>query len=177
MLGFSYYQISDYLLAVEYLNKVKIEDNRKGQITSYYLGASYLRLNKNNYALQGFKKASKMDFDKQIQEESLFNYAKLAYELDLPFENTLSIFQECSLSASSIEKKEHIKSLSVSVLKGTSNYIDAYNSLLAKSQFSFQEKIMLQELTFFIGIQEFNNKNFKSSLNTLSQFKLQKMIS
>ena len=40
-----------------------------------------------------------MDFDKQIQEESLFNYAKLAYELDLPFENTLSIFQEFSLSA------------------------------------------------------------------------------
>ena len=62
MLGFSYYQISDYLMAVEYLNKVKIEDNRQGQITSYYLGASYLRLNKNNYALQGFKKASKNGF-------------------------------------------------------------------------------------------------------------------
>ena len=164
MLGFSYYQISDYLLAVEYLNKVKIEDNRQGQITSYYLGASYLRLNKNNYALQGFKKASKMDFDKQIKEESLFNYAKLAYELDLPFENTLSIFQEFSLSATTIDKKEHIKSLSVSVLKGTSNYLDAYNSLMGKRQLSFEEKIMLQELTFFIGIQEFNNKNFQSSI-------------
>ena len=38
MLGFSYYQIPDYLLAVEYLNKVKIEDNEQVQITSYYLG-------------------------------------------------------------------------------------------------------------------------------------------
>ena len=116
---------------------------------SYYLGASYLRLNKNNYALQSFKKASKMNFDIKIKEESLFNYAKLAYEQDLPFENALSIFNEFSLSSASDNKKEYIKSLSVSLLRGTSNYNEAYNSLKSKNSLSDKEKVMLQELTFF----------------------------
>ena len=42
--------------------------------------------------------------------------------------------------------------------------MDAYNSLKSKNQLSFQEKLMLQELTYFVGIQEFNNKNFQSSI-------------
>ena len=94
MLGFSNYQISDYLSAVDYLNQISIDSSRLSQTTSYYLGASYLRLNKNNFALQAFKSASSMDFDITIKEESYFNYAKLAYELDLPFENALSIFND-----------------------------------------------------------------------------------
>ena len=35
-----------------------------------------------------------MQFDKTISEEALFNYAKLSYELDLPFENSLTTFKE-----------------------------------------------------------------------------------
>ena len=164
MLGFSYYQIGDYLLAVENLDKIILGNDKQSQISSYYLGASYLRLNKNNFALQSFKKASKMNFDIKIKEESLFNYAKLAYEQDLPFENALSIFNDFSLSSSSDNKKEHIKSLSVSLLRGTSNYNEAYNSLKSKNSLSNKEKVMLQELTFFLAVQEFNNKNFNDAI-------------
>jgi len=164
MLGFSYYQISDYLLAVENFNKITISENRLSQLTFYYLGASYLRLNKNTYALQSFKNSSKMSFDKKINEEALFNYAKLAYELDLPFENALSVFNDFSSSNSSSDKKDHIKSLTVSLLKGTSNYIQAYDALNEKSVLSNDEKLMFQEITFFIGVQKFNKKNFESAI-------------
>ena len=42
-----------------------------------------------------FGEASKMNFDKKIKEESLFNYAKLTYELSYsPFGEAIAAFQE-----------------------------------------------------------------------------------
>ena len=42
-----------------------------------------------------FGQASKLDFDKKIKEESLFNYAKLTYETSYsPFGEAIAAFQE-----------------------------------------------------------------------------------
>jgi TolA-binding protein len=43
----------------------------------YHLGESYLKTNKKQQALNAFKNASEMDFDKKIQEDANLNYAKL----------------------------------------------------------------------------------------------------
>ena len=43
----------------------------------------------------GFGEASKMDFDKKLKEEALFNYAKLSYETSYsPFGEVIAAFQE-----------------------------------------------------------------------------------
>ena len=164
MIAFSYYKISDYLNAITYFKKIDISDSKLGQMTSYYLGASYLRVNNNNFAMQAFKNASSMQFDKTISEEALFNYAKLSYELDLPFENSLTTFKEFISLFDSSDKQEHIKSLLVKLLKVTSNYTDAYNALKNKIDLNLEEKTTLQELAFFLGVKEFNNNNFDQAI-------------
>ena len=59
------------------------------QNSAYYLGASYLKLEHNHYALQAFKKASTYNCNQVVKEDAYFNYAKLSYQLELPFDNTL----------------------------------------------------------------------------------------
>ena len=105
-----------------------------------------------------------MQFDKTISEEALFNYAKLSYELDLPFENSLTAFKEFISLFDSSDKQEHIKSLLVKLLKVTSNYTDAYNALKNKIDLNLEEKTTLQELAFFLGVKEFNNNNFDQAI-------------
>ena len=163
MIAFSYYQISDYSNAVKFFKEINLSDNMLSQLTSYYLGASYLRLNRNNFALQAFKNASNLEYNSKIQEEAFFNYAKLAFELDLPFENTFFIFQEFNNRFDSRDKEEFISSLMVSVLKGTSNYLEAYNSLKKVNKLSLSDKEMIQELSFFLGVKEYNNKRFNKA--------------
>ena len=165
MIAFSYYQISDYSNAIKFFNEISLSDNILSQLTSYYLGASYLRLNKNNYALQAFKNASSLEFNSFIQEEAFFNYAKLAFELNLPFENVFLIFQEFNNKFDSKEKEEHINSLMVFTLKGNSNYLDAYNSLEKEKKLSLYDKEVLQELAFFLGVKEYNNKSFNNAIS------------
>ncbi|MCK7530060.1 MAG: hypothetical protein MZV63_02880 [Marinilabiliales bacterium] len=46
----------------------------------YMLGSCYLKSNDKKRAQLAFSAASGMSFDKAMQEEALFNFAKLAYE-------------------------------------------------------------------------------------------------
>ena len=41
--------------------------------------------------MQAFKKSSDLNFNLTLKEESYYNYAKLSYELNLPFDNTLKV--------------------------------------------------------------------------------------
>ena len=59
------------------------------------LGDCYLQKDDKKRAQLAFGEASKMNYDKKLKEESLFNYAKLTYETSYsPFGETIAAFQE-----------------------------------------------------------------------------------
>ena len=63
------------------------------RISGIILGDCYLQKGDKKRAQFGFGEASKLDFDKKIKEESLFNYAKLTYELGYsPFGEAIACF-------------------------------------------------------------------------------------
>jgi hypothetical protein len=54
---------------------------------------SYLNLDEKDYARNAFQEASKLNFDLDIRRNSLFNYAKLAYELSYnPYDEAINAF-------------------------------------------------------------------------------------
>ena len=61
------------------------------QYSAYYLGFCYINSDNFNYAMQAFKKSSDLNYNWALKEESYYNYAKLSYELNLPFDNTLKV--------------------------------------------------------------------------------------
>lgn len=76
------YALKDYKGAVEnYLNMGERRDSL-GQIASYNLGYSYIQIKDKVSAMNAFKDASVLEFDQQITEDAMFNYAKLAYDLN-----------------------------------------------------------------------------------------------
>ena len=52
-----------------------------GQIASYQLAYSYIRLKNKVSALTAFKEAADLAFSPEIQEDAFYNYAKLAFDL------------------------------------------------------------------------------------------------
>ena len=60
------------------------------QLAHYHTAACYLALEEKEKAKLAFKKASELDHDAGIQEDALFSYAKLAYELTFnPFDDAV----------------------------------------------------------------------------------------
>jgi tetratricopeptide (TPR) repeat protein len=82
--GYTYYQVGDYARAIEYLQDLTTVDSEIGQNAMFILGDSYLRVSQKDMARTAFGNAKRMPYDQKIQEEALWNYAKLSYELNDP---------------------------------------------------------------------------------------------
>ncbi len=90
-IGYTYYQVEDYTRAVQYLKDLTTVESEIGQNAMFILGDAYLRLNQRPSARTAFGSAKRMPYDEDIQEEALWNYAKLSYELKDPREAILAL--------------------------------------------------------------------------------------
>lgn len=85
-LAFTQYQLQDYSAASKTFQEAGGADSPTGQSANFLLGDTYLRLGDRRNARTAFGNAARMNYDAALQEESLFNYAKLSYELRDPRE-------------------------------------------------------------------------------------------
>lgn len=83
-LGFTQYKLADYTAAKKTFEELATQNSLVGQSASYYLGDLELRSGNGEAARVAFGSASRMNYDPALQEEALFNYAKLSYELNYP---------------------------------------------------------------------------------------------
>ena len=80
--GYCYYMLGKYDSAAAYLSRKTSCSDSVGQNALYVLGDSYVKLDRKMEARSMFLQASKMDYNKKIKEDALFNYAKLSCELN-----------------------------------------------------------------------------------------------
>ena len=76
------YSLGDYKAAIENFSKMGERRDSIGQIASYQMGYSYIQTKNKVSAMDAFREAAALDFDKRIREDALFNYAKLAFDLN-----------------------------------------------------------------------------------------------
>jgi len=85
-LGYAQYSTGNYRKAARSFEELATVNSKLGQYAMYYLGDSYLRLDQKSSARTAFASAKRMNYDPAVQEDALFNYAKLSYELKDPRE-------------------------------------------------------------------------------------------
>ena len=79
--------------AVEQFNQMGSRTDSLGQVASYQLGYSYIRLKNKVSAMAAFKEAAELQFSSRIREDAFYNYAKLAFDLGrdtAPFQEYLN---------------------------------------------------------------------------------------
>lgn len=75
------YALQDWQSAIDNYTKMGALNDSIGQIAAYQLGYSYIKTKNKVSAMDSFKIAVS-DFDQKIKEDALFNYAKLAFDLN-----------------------------------------------------------------------------------------------
>lgn len=83
------YAVRDWKGAIANYSAMENRTDSIGQVANYNLGYSYIQTKNKVAALRSFKDASESDIDPEIAEDALFNYAKLAFDLN----NDGSVFQ------------------------------------------------------------------------------------
>ena len=161
-LGYAYYKQKDFKNALDNFNKIIGEKNPVSQNAYYHLGECYLNLNQNAAALNAFKSASKMNFNKNIQEDAALNYAKLSYEQGNPFELVSDVLQTYLKTYPKSKAYQEINQLVVSSFIHQQNYKGALQFLSEKK--SKENNSFEIEISLYRGIQLFNDHSYQDAL-------------
>lgn len=100
------YAVKDYKGAIDNFTRMGARCDSIGQIASYNLGFSYIQTKDKVSAMGAFKEASQLHYDDEIAEDALFNYAKLAFDLN----SDISVFNEYLYRYSDVKKGDRIYS-------------------------------------------------------------------
>lgn len=163
-LGYAYYRDSKFEKAVEEFKDATGEDSL-GQNAHYHLGASYLKLNNKKLAREEFGAASRTSFDPVIEEDALFNFAKLSYELaQNPYGEAIEAFETYINKYPKSERKDEAYTYLVNVYLSTKNYKNALISLDRIKVKDFKLKEAYQKIAFFRGVELFNDKDYTQAI-------------
>ena len=100
------YALKDYKGAVENYSKMDHRTDSLGQIANYQLGYSQIQLKDKVSALDAFRDAAGVEYDKAIQEDAWMNWAKLSFDLN----KDASVFNSYMRKYPSREKNDQIYS-------------------------------------------------------------------
>jgi len=162
-IGYTYYKLKKYNQAIEQLGKLIEDKTAYSQAGLYTLGDAYLTTKNKQGARNAFQFSSKLDFDKQIEEEALFNFAKLSYELQF-HSIALDATQEYLKKYPRSKHLNEAKTLLAKVLLSTKNYKDAIDILEGIDDKTEDAKEAYQKVTYYRALEFYNERAFENSI-------------
>ncbi|MGL2964774.1 tetratricopeptide repeat protein [Flavobacterium sp. RSB2_4_14] len=161
-LGYTYYQQKDYENAILQFNKIIDGNDFVAQNGYYHLGECYFKTDKKQQALNAFKSASEMDFDKKIQEDANLNYAKLSYEIGNSYQSVPDVLSSFLAKYPNSPSKNEIETLLINSYITSKNYAAAL-TLLEKNN-AAENKVAYQKVTFYRGVELYTDGNYQEAL-------------
>ncbi len=161
-LGYAYYKQQDYESAIGEFNKIIDGRNAVAQNAYYHLAESYLKLDKKQQALNAFKNASEMDFSAEIREDAWLNYAKLSYEIGNSYKPVPQVLLSFIEAYPKNNNNEALRDLLIDSYITSKNYKEAIE--LLENNKSFENKLAYQKVTFFRGVELYNQGNYEEAV-------------
>lgn len=163
-LGYCYYKTGETDKAIKIFLEVGIKNDQITQNIWNVLGDCYLQRGDKKKAQFAFGEASKLNYDKAIKEESLFNYAKLTYEIGYsPFGEAIAAFQEYIENYPGSERIQEVYDYLVSTYTQIKNYKAALASLDKITNKDARLQEAYQRVAFFRGLELFKNMEIEAS--------------
>ena len=167
-LAFAYYSNGEYENAMKLFEQISYRKTEIAQSALYQLADCYIKLGDKNKARVAFSQAAQMDFDPRIQQDALFNFAKVTYELSYtPFNEAIRAFELYIRTYPAADNTDEAYNYLVMAYLSTRNYSMAMASL---------EKIRLrddnidrahQKVAFYRGLELYKNLRFDEAVDAL----------
>jgi TolA-binding protein len=164
-LGYSYYKTDDYKNAIKYLGRVAAKKTERAQVANFLLAECYVKSDKKQFAKAAFKRAYDLGFDKKLNEDALFGYAKTTYELSYnPYDEATDIFHTFLDKYPNSTKKEQVYEYLLDVYTTTKNYEAALNSISRISAKNYKIKEAHQKLSYNRATELFYKHDYTNAI-------------
>jgi TolA-binding protein len=167
-LAFAYYQNQEYENAMKLFEQISYRNTEIAQSALYHLADCYLKLGDKNKARIAFSKAANMDFDPLIQQDALFNFAKVTFELSFnPFNEAIRAFEQYIRTYPAADNTDEAYNYLVQAYLATRNYSMAMASLEKIRIRNEEIDRAYQKVSFYRGLELYKNLRFEEAVDAL----------
>ena len=164
LLGFTLTEEKNFEKAKRYLASASEKKDSLGQNALYHLGICLLETDNRSEAQAMFKEASELDFDMQVKENALLNYAKLSYETSPAYNESVKAFQLFADSFPNSAKANEAKEYLAQLYGDMKNYRDAIEMIEQMSERNLSVNRAYQRLCLNRAIELFNENRLDDAL-------------
>lgn len=161
-IGYTYYSNKNCIKSSILFEKIANLGDAMAQSASYHLGDCFLKVGKKQNAFNAFYEAQRTEFNKNIQEEAMFAYAKLAQELEYPSKAITAYQKFIEYFPKSAYKNEASKNLAT-LLYSSSDYKAAISILEGMNVADESTKELYQKILFLRAQELYLQKDFANS--------------
>ncbi|UKN00998.1 tetratricopeptide repeat protein [Paracrocinitomix mangrovi] len=164
-LGFAYYKSGQYMKAVQMFDKVAQVRDEMGQLALYHIGDCYMKSESYLYARNAFELAAAMHFDKEIEEDALYNYAILSYKIDFnPFDEAVEALNLYLERYPDSHRRQDIYQYLINVYTTMKNYRSAMESIEKVEKLDYNLKHAYQMMAYNYSVELFDNSQYRKSI-------------
>lgn len=164
-LGYAYHKVGNYLQAIQAFQKTTGKQDSLSQNAFYHLGDCYVKTDQKQFGLNAFLSAYKMDFNKAIREDALFNYAKLAYDLSFdPYNEAIRALRQYITDYPGSSRIDEANRYLINLYMSTSNYQEALETIDKIRYKDEQTRQAYQKAAYYRGIELFNNRDYAGAI-------------
>lgn len=164
-MGVCYFKTKQYQQAIRYFQNATSGKRALAQNAFYYLGHCYLNIDQKKFASNAFKSATKLDDDSKIQEEALFNYAKLSIELGHdPYNEAINALNGYLEKYPNSNRKDEVHNYLVQLYINTKNYRSALSSIEQLQRKNPTFAGAYQKIYYYSAIELFNDRRNEEAI-------------
>ncbi|MFI5219335.1 MAG: tetratricopeptide repeat protein [Bacteroidia bacterium] len=167
-IAFCRYKMAEYDLAIQDFERVVNVKDITAQNAYYHLGDCFIQKKNKESARNAFQFASKMDFDKSIKEDALFNYAKLSYELNYQ-PVAVNAFRDFIKNFPQSKNIDRANEFLGQVYLTTKNYKDALAVLETVTNKSATARAAYQKVAYYRGIEFYNDGDKEKAIGLFNK--------
>ncbi len=170
VLGYANYATGQYAQAAGYFQKVTGPQDTLAQYAWYYLASCYLKQGEKKFAVNAFMQAYKLPYDRDIQEDALFNHAQLAFELSYdPYNEAVKSLRAYLKAYPDSKRNDEAYTFLFKISMATRNFTDAREALENIQARGADYKRNYQKLTFYSGVELFNQFDYEGASKLFSR--------
>jgi len=164
-LGLSYFETGKFDDAAAMFQEAVGEPDALTQNAQLQLGQTFLKLNQKEQAQMAFEAATRLNFDPQVRETALFNYALLAHQTNFSvFSESITLFENFLREYPNSPYTNQVNDILAETFLTTKDYKAALNAINRIKNPGRRILEAKQMVLFQLGAQEFINGNMNEAI-------------
>ncbi|MDX1350474.1 MAG: tetratricopeptide repeat protein [Putridiphycobacter sp.] len=171
-LGYAYFKSGNFQNAIPLFDKVTGPEDELSQVSFYHIAVCYLKQEAYVASRDAFDRAAQLNYDKEIEEDALYNFALLSYKIDYnPFNEAVTAMNAYLKKYPNSKHQQEMYQYLINVYSTMKNYQAAIDFMDKIQNKNIQIKSAYQMMAYNYGVELFQSGKYALAIREFERVK------